>query len=105
MSHHDILYHLLDRTEARKLLAKFFSFYKEGKAFIHLTDHFKKRCLGRNVSLNDAVNVMKAGSFCKQGEADIRSGQIVYNVETERMAVAFQFLDENRIRLITVKRK
>ncbi|MBI2604769.1 MAG: hypothetical protein HYW49_01690 [Deltaproteobacteria bacterium] len=86
-------------------MTKFLSFYAQGKAFIHLTDHFKKRCLSRNVSLNDAINVMKAGSINKQGEPDIRTGQIVYNVETPRMEVSFQFLGENRIRLITVKRR
>ena len=72
---------------------------------MHLTDHFKKRCLSRNVSVNDAINVMKAGSINKQGEPDIKTGQIVYNVETAKMEVSFQFLDENRVRLITVKRR
>ena len=105
MSHVDVLYKPLDRTQARKWLSKFLAFYAEGKAFMHLTDHFKKRCLSRNVSVNDAINVMKAGSINKQGEPDIKTGQIVYNVETAKMEVSFQFLDENRVRLITVKRR
>jgi len=48
---------------------------------------------------------MKAGSINKEGEPDLKTGQIVYNVETPRMEVSFQFLDENRIRLITIKRR
>lgn len=99
------MYKSIDRAEAKKLLAKFLSFYKEGKAFVHMTEHFKKRCLDRNVNFNDAINVMKAGAIHKQGEPDIKTGQIVYNVETAQMEVSFQFIDENRIRLITVKRK
>ena len=105
MSQFYVLYNPLDRTQARKWLTRFLSFHAQGTAIIHLTDHFKKRCLNRNVSMNDAINVMKAGAIHKQGEPDIRTGQIVYNVETTRMEVSFQFLDENRIRLITVNRK
>lgn len=105
ISHYDLLSHMVSRNHARKLLAKFLSLYKEGKAFVHLTNHFKKRCLDRNVSFNDAVNVMKGGSILKEGEPDIKTGQYVYNVETRQMEISFQFLDENRIRLITVKRK
>ena len=105
MSHDELLFKLLDRTQAKKLLAKFLSFYKEGKAFVILTDHFKRRCLDRNVNFNDAINVLKAGSINKQGEADLRTGQIVYNVETSQMEVSFQFINENRIKLITVKRR
>jgi hypothetical protein len=105
MSQSDLLYHSLDRMQVRKLLAKFFSLYKEGKAFIHLTDHFKERCVSRNVNMNDAINVMKAGSIHKQGEPHIKTGQIIYNIETATMEVSFQVLDENRIRLITIKRK
>ena len=105
MSPSDVLYRQLDRTQARKWLTQFLSFYGQGKAIIHLTDHFKQRCFSRNVSLNDAINVMKAGSINKQGEPDIKTGQIVYNVETPKLEVSFQFLDENRIRLITIKRR
>ena len=105
MSHFDLLFKPLDRTQVRKWLTRFLSFYAQGKAFIHLTDHFKKRCLSRNATINDAINVLKAGSINKQGEPDIRTGQIIYNVETARMEVSFQFIDENRIRLITIKRK
>ena len=105
MSHRDVLYKRLNLNEAKKLLVKFLSHYEQGKAFLHLTNHFKERCLERDFSLNDAVNVLRAGSILKQGEPDIKTGQIVYNVETPRMGVAFQFIDEDRIRLITVKRK
>ena len=105
MSHSDLLYKPLDRNRAKKLLARFLSLYKQGKAFLHLSDHFKKRCAERNTNLNDAINVMLAGSINKQGEPDIKTGQIVYNVETVRMEISFQFLAEDRIRLITVKRR
>ncbi len=105
MSQSDLLYKALDRTHARKVLTKFLALYAQGKAFLHLTAHFKERCLERDVSLNDAVNVMKAGTINKQGEPDIKTGQIVYNVETARMEVSLQFVDENRIRLITIKRR
>lgn len=105
MSHGDVLFKRLDRNEAKKLLAKFLSHYEQGKAFLHLTNHFKERCLERGFSLNDAVNVMKAESILKQVEPDIKTGQMVYNVETPRMGVTFQFIDETRIRLITVKKK
>lgn len=105
MSHVDLLFKSVDRTNAKKLLSHFLSLYKDGKAILHLTDHFKKRCLQRNASVNDAVNVMKSGAILKQGEPDLKTGQIVYNVETTKMAVSFQFIDEARIRLITIKRK
>lgn len=105
MSHIDLLYKSLDRAQAKKLLARFLTLYRDGKAFLHITEHFKKRCLTRNANINDAVNVMKAGAIIKQGEPDLKTGQAVYNVETAQMAITFQFIDENRIRLITIKRK
>ena len=70
-----------------------------------MTKHFIQRCGERGVSTTDAVNVMKAGSINKQGEPDIRTGEIVYNVETAKMEVSFQFLTEIRVRLLTVKRR
>jgi len=105
MSHSDLLYKRLDRTQAKKLLAEFLSLYKLGKAFLILTHHFKKRTAERSASLNDAVNIMIAGSINKQGEEDIRTGQYVYNVETKNMEVSFQFIDKSRIRLIALKRR
>lgn len=105
MSQSDLLYKRLDRTQARKVLTQYLTLYAQGKAILHLTEHFKIRCLERGANLNDAINVMKAGLIRKQGEPDIKTGQIVYNVETAKMEISFQLLGENRIRLITIKRR
>lgn len=105
MSQCDLMYTHLDRQQARKLLSKFLTAYKQGKAYISVADHFYTRCAERSVSFNDAINILIAGKINKQGEPHIKIRGYVYNVETDRMEVSFQFLDENRIRLITVKRK
>lgn len=105
MSQSDLLLIPLDRTQAKKLLARFLALYAQGKATLQPTTHFKQRCVERDVSFFDAVNVMKAGSINKQGEPDIKTGYIVYNIETAKMEVSFQFVNESFVRLITIKRR
>lgn len=105
MSQDDLLYKSLDKAQIKKILLKFISFYREGRAKLILTQHFGERCKERGVSTNDAINVFIAGTVKKPGEPHIKTGQIVYNVETNNMEVSFQFIAEDKIRLITIKRK
>jgi hypothetical protein len=105
MSQDDLLYKSLDKNQVKKMLLRFISHYREGKAILILTGHFGDRCKDRNASTNDAINVIIAGMVRKPGEPHIKTGQIVYNVETNNMEVSFQFITENKIRIITIKRK
>ena len=78
---------------------------KSGLVQFH--SHFKRRCTGRSIDLQDVLFVLKHGIIRKPAELDLRFQQWRYKVEGRspdgpELAVIITFLEEDGTLVLTV---
>jgi hypothetical protein len=92
----------LNKTEARKLVTRIVNQVPVG---IRISSHAEVQFVARNVSIDDALNVLKSSSARILKEGELEKGTYRYQVETKRMVIVVAFESEERLVIVSGWRK
>jgi hypothetical protein len=101
MSPSDYKYQRLNKNEARKLIARLI-----GDERVRFSNHAYERMDEREISIQDAINVLESPSSFILGEGELENGSYRYQLCTNRFKLVVGFAsDGSEIVVLSVMRR